>query len=68
MSDQFEFAGELVWEPSPDMRENANLTAFMRQHGIASFDELNRRSAEDVAWFTDALSRYPGIEFNEPWS
>jgi acetyl-CoA synthetase len=68
MSDLFEFGGELVWEPSPDLVENTNLTAFMRQHGIASFDELNGRSAEDVAWFTDALIRYLRIEFYEPYS
>ncbi|MBI5933344.1 MAG: AMP-binding protein [Chloroflexi bacterium] len=40
----------------------------MRQHGIADFDALMKRSTEDVAWFTDAVLKYLDIEFYEPYS
>jgi len=68
MPDTFEFGGEIVWEPTPDYIEHANLTRFMRQHGIKDFDELMRRSTEDVAWFTEAVLRFLNIEFYEPYS
>ncbi len=68
MSDKFDFGGEIVWEPPPDYIENANLTAFMRQHGLADFDALMRRSTEDVAWFTDAVLKFLDIRFYQPYS
>src|SRR3954451_6775501 len=43
-----------AWEPSPEHVENANVTRLMRAHGIASIDELRRRSVEDIAWYWDA--------------
>ncbi len=68
MSKQFAFGGEIVWWPTADHIERANLTQFMRKHGITDFDELMHRSTEDVAWYTDALLRYLKIEFYEPYS
>jgi acetyl-CoA synthetase len=40
----------------------------MRQHGIKDFDELMRRSTEDVAWFTDAVLKFLDVQFYEPYS
>ncbi len=68
MPDSFEFGGDIVWEPTPDYIERANLTRFMRQHGIQDFDELMQRSTEDVAWFTDAVLKFLDIQFYEPYS
>ncbi len=68
MSEQFEFGGEIVWRPTPDYIEQANLTRFMRQHGIDGFDELMRRSTEDVAWFSEAVLQFLDIQFYEPYS
>jgi acetyl-CoA synthetase len=65
---EFDFGGEIVWRPTPEHIERAHLTAFMRQHGLADFDELLRRSTSDVAWFTDALLKYLDIQFYEPYS
>jgi acetyl-CoA synthetase len=47
----------IVWEPSPDRIERANVTRLMRRYGIASLAELRRRSMEDVSWFWDAVVR-----------
>jgi len=65
---EFDFGGEIAWRPSPADVERANLTAFMRAHELDGFDELMRRSTEDVAWFTDALLTWLDIQFYEPYS
>jgi hypothetical protein len=31
MTEQFTFGGEIVWKPTPEHIEHANLTAFMRR-------------------------------------
>ena len=67
MTDNFKFGGEIVWRPTPDYIERAHLTAFMRQHGLASFDELMRRSTTETAWFTDAVLKYLDIQFDTPY-
>jgi acetyl-CoA synthetase len=63
----FEFGGRFVWKPSPEVIEHANLTRFMRQHGIVDFEALLRRSTEDVAWFTDAIFKFLDIRFYQPY-
>ena len=62
------FGGEIVWRPTPAHVERAHLTAFMRQHGIADFNELMQRSTQDVAWFTDVVLKYLDIQFYQPYS
>ena len=61
MTEQFTFGGDIVWRPNPEDIEHANLTAFMRLHGIKDFDELMKKSASDVAWFTDAVLKFLDI-------
>ncbi len=68
MSDSFSFGGPIVWEPTPEIRERAHLTAFMRRHDIGDFGELMRRSTADVAWFTGAVLAYLDIQFYRPYS
>jgi acetyl-CoA synthetase len=57
----------IVWSPSGDYLERANITRFMRAHGIATYDELVKRSQDDIEWFWDAVVRDLGIEFFEPY-
>ena len=40
MSEPFTFGGEIVWKPQPEQIEHANLTRFMRLHGIQDFESL----------------------------
>jgi acetyl-CoA synthetase len=68
MPDSFEFGGEIVWEPTSEYIERANLTRFMRQHNLKDFNELMRRSTENVAWFTEAVLTFLDIQFYEPYS
>ena len=67
MTKQSDFGGETVWKPTPEHIEHANLTAFMRLHGIKDFNELMHRSKMDVAWFTDAVFKFLDIQFYEPY-
>jgi acetyl-CoA synthetase len=57
----------IVWRPSKEYVERANVTRFMRTNGIETYEELVRRSVQDVAWFWDAVVRDLGIEFYEPY-
>lgn len=68
MPKTLDFAGPIVWKPSPETIKNARLTEFMLVHGIVDFDELMRRSTEDVAWFTDAVLKFLDIQFSTPYS
>jgi len=68
MNSNDHFGGAIVWNPSPEYLENAHLTQFMRQEGIASFAELMRRSTQDVPWFTEAILQYLDIRFSKPYT
>jgi acetyl-CoA synthetase len=54
---------EIVWRPSPEYIANANVTRFMRRHGIEDFHQLVVRSQEDIEWFWDAVVDDLGIDF-----
>jgi len=54
---------DVVWRPTEDDVARANVTRFMRAHGIDTYDDLVRRSQEDVEWFWDAVIEDLGIEF-----
>jgi acetyl-CoA synthetase len=57
----------VVWSPSPAYVERANITRFMRAHGIGGYEELLARSTGDLAWFWDAVVRDLGLDFLEPY-
>jgi len=66
--DQFEFGGAIAWRPTPEYTEQSRLVAFMKKHGLNSFDELMKRSTTDLDWFWRAVMDDLGIEFYEPYS
>lgn len=68
MTEQFTFGGDIVWRPTSENIEQANLTAFMRLHALKDFDELILKSTHDVTWFTDSVLKYLDIQFYEPYS
>ena len=67
MPESFTFGGDIVWRPTPDYVNRSHLKRFMDRHGLASFDDLLRRSTSDVAWFTDAILKYLDIQFRQPY-
>ncbi len=58
---------DLVWTPSDEYVERANVTRFMRAHGVATYPELVQRSIADISWFWDAVVRDLGIGFSTPY-
>jgi len=66
---------DVVYEPADDVIEGSNVYEFMQKHGIESFEELHRRSVENVEgvgasgldWFWDEVVDHLGLEFDEPY-
>ena len=58
---------DIVWSPTDEYVERANITRFMRAHGIGSYEELIARSTDDVEWFWQAVVDDLGIEFAKPY-
>jgi acetyl-CoA synthetase len=58
---------EVVWRPSPEVLERANVVRLMRAHGLADYNELLRRSQQDREWFWPAVVEDLGLEFSRSW-
>src|SRR6267378_1748100 len=65
---EFQFGGEFVWWPSPELIAKSNLQQFIEKHRLGSYDELMRRSTTDIAWFWDSVLRDLDIQFYKPYS
>jgi acetyl-CoA synthetase len=65
---EFQFGGEFVWHPSPELVAQSNLQRFIEKHELGSYDELMRRSTTDIAWFWDAVLSDLDIQFYKPYS
>jgi acetyl-CoA synthetase len=64
----FQFGGEFVWHPSPELIAQSNLQHFIERHGLGSYDQLMRKSTTDIAWFWDTILRDLDIQFSKPYS
>jgi acetyl-CoA synthetase len=58
----------VVWTPSEDVLERANVVRLMRRHGCSTYRELVARSIDDPEWFWPAAVEDAGIELYEPWT
>jgi acetoacetyl-CoA synthetase len=47
--------GDLLWEPSEEVRRGARVARFMAERGLGSYDELWRWSVTDVDGFWEAV-------------
>jgi acetyl-CoA synthetase len=65
----------IVHEPSEEFVDSTNVSEFMREYGIADYDELIERTTTDlegvddsgVEWFWDTLPDYLDIDFYEEY-
>ncbi len=57
----------IAWTPTPDVIERARLTEFMRQVGVATWDELYAFSINDVEKFTEEVIKFLDIKFDPPY-
>src|SRR5207253_11399991 len=65
---EFQFGGEFVWRPTPELIAQSNLQRVIDKHRLGSYDELMRRSTTDIAWFWDAVLRDLEVQFYKPYS
>ena len=57
----------IAWTPTPDVIERAQLTKFMRQVGVSTWDELYEFSIRDVEKFTEEVLKFLDIKFVPPY-
>ncbi len=57
----------IEWRPTDEVIEKAQLTKFMKQIGVSTWDELYQRSIEDVESFTDEVLKFLDIKFDPPY-
>ena len=48
---------EIIWRPDPEAAARTRMGRFMKQHGLATLTDLQRRSIADPEWYWDAVSR-----------
>src|SRR5690348_11121213 len=58
----------IAWTPTPDVIERAQLTRFMRQVGVTTWDELYQFSIRDVEKFTEEVLKFLDIKCDPPYS
>ena len=58
---------DVVWTPSPERLESANLTRLMRRFGVSEYAALHRISVEEPERFWPELVADLGLEFSCPW-
>jgi acetyl-CoA synthetase len=58
---------EVIWDPSREVVEHANVSRLLCRAGMDDYLELVRRSAEEPEWFWPLVVEDLGIEFFEPW-
>src|SRR6478736_3932118 len=57
----------IAWTPTPEVIERAQLTKFMRQVGVSTWDELYQFSIRDVEKFTKEVLKFLDIKFDPPY-
>jgi acetyl-CoA synthetase len=58
---------DIVWQPTWDQVESANLTRLATRLGADGYHELHRISVEDPERFWPAVVEDLGLEFSQPW-
>ena len=57
----------IAWRPTPEVIERAQLTKFMKQVGVSTWNELYEFSIRDVEKFTEEVLKFLDIRFDPPY-
>ena len=57
----------IAWNRTDEVIEKSQLTKFMKQIGVSTWDELYQKSIEDVEKFTAEVLNFLDIKFNPPY-
>jgi acetyl-CoA synthetase len=58
----------IAWRPTTSYLDRSRLSAFMRRMGVATYQELVARAAEDPAWFWDAVPDDLGMVWRQRYN
>ena len=58
---------QVVWRATEEDAARSRTAEFMTLHGIKSYENLVRRSTEDIEWFWEAAIDYLGVSFSTPY-
>ncbi|MBW1809520.1 MAG: AMP-binding protein [Deltaproteobacteria bacterium] len=58
---------EIIWEPSEEYTKNSNIKRFMDRHEIKHYDELIKRSTDEIEWFWPAMLEDCRVDWFKPW-
>ena len=58
----------IAWQPDESVKARAQLTRFLSFCGLESWEQLYRRSIEDIAWFHEHLLRFLDLRFDRPYA
>src|SRR5579872_37286 len=63
-----EAGAAFAWEPTSRVKEDANITLFMRDVGVNTLEELWALARADIAAFYERLVTHLGLSWIEPYS
>jgi acetyl-CoA synthetase len=58
---------DIIWRPTEEGIAKTNVKRFMDKHGIKTYQELIKRSIDDIEWFWDACLKDVGVEWYQPY-
>jgi acetyl-CoA synthetase len=58
---------DIVWQPDPELVARANLTAFLKDYGVATYDDLTRSVAADVRPFHRRIVETLDLHWDRPY-
>src|SRR5438128_2651298 len=61
-------SGGIVWRPTREHLERSRIARFIKAQGIATLEELQKRSVSDLEWYWDAVVKDLGVRWTTPYS
>lgn len=58
---------EIIWKPTPEVIDRANITRFMKAQGIVTYEELIQKAASHPQWFWKACLKDLGLRWQKPF-
>jgi acetyl-CoA synthetase len=66
--EESEMTTEIVWRPTPEVVERAQITRLLKSVGERDVAALHRRSIADPEWYWSAVVKDLGIRFSRPFT
>jgi|GEM_PF-3859624 hypothetical protein len=57
---------QYAWILSQELIKKSTFTAFLIFCGLSDYEDLSRKSDQDLGWLRDSAIRYAGLQFYQP--